>query len=233
MEPTESSIVSGKLDKSKVSWYNIGKRGGVGKWSMGSLFVGAPEYQPGDVLGFSSRSCLGIWINLGTFGVPLVGLSHVGVVIAHPETGELVLCESTTLAPWKCCIRGQRTSGVQCQRIDRRVERYQGTVWRYPLAIPLITDQSERLTSYCVHSLGTRYDMDGAFRARVLGFGWLHRLLFGRDEDLTSLFCSEFVAAALRSIGQFRTSSASNWNPNKLTRELRRRAVCLKPERLK
>jgi hypothetical protein len=72
--------------------------------------------------------------------------------------------------------------------------------------------------------LGTPYDRLGAFRARDLPIGRIRRWLLGR-ENLTSLFCSEFVASVMRILGLFATDNASAWNPNSLIRALRREKI--------
>lgn len=190
----------------------------------------AKSLRAGDVLGFSACDCLGVGINLATWGLPGVGLSHVAICADHPDTGDLVLFESTSLYPVPCAIRGVVVSGLQCHAIRPRVATYRGKVWAYQLRKPLDVRQSNRLTAYCLRHLGTAYDAIGAFRSRQAGFGWLERRL--RPEDLTSIFCSEFVAAAHRHVDVFQTANASAWNPNRYCRELQARGLVHEPERL-
>lgn len=55
--------------------------------------ISQPNFQPGDFLGFSERSLRGIIVNLATWGIPFVGLSHVGIIGQHPDTGAVILRE--------------------------------------------------------------------------------------------------------------------------------------------
>lgn len=199
------------------------------------------EPRPGDVLGFSHGGMLGVTINLATLGVPFWGLSHVGIVtrqgdgkLLYNEQSAacielLVVCESTVLAFHPCLATNRDVAGVQIQPLCRRLWSYQGKVWSYRLRRPLTAQSEEKLMQFCHSHLGKSYDAVGAFRARGAGFGWLEKRL--RSEDLSSVFCSEFAAAALRHVGVFDTDNASRWNPNALCRALVRRGVVHVPVR--
>ncbi len=185
--------------------------------------------KPGDVLGFSSCSCSGAVVNLATFGVPFWGLSHVGIVARWQ--GELLLFESTSLCGQPCVIRGNQVVGLQAHKIQRRVAKYNGKVWVYPLRNRLGEANDHGLGLLCQGYLGRSYDYIGAFRCRSTPFGWLERKLSGPNKQ--ALFCSEFVANMLLSCGQFRTLDTEKWNPNNLCRALVKRGVTSKPQRLK
>ncbi|MCP4549647.1 MAG: hypothetical protein GY835_24595 [bacterium] len=113
------------------------------------------------------------------------------------------------------------------------MQEYNGAVWLYRQVKPLRPTEVDKLWAFAVGHAGVDYDAIGAFRARGAGFGWLDRLLLRRKEDLTSIFCSEFVAAALRHVGLFHTANASRWSPNKLGRALLAGGKYGKPIRLK
>jgi hypothetical protein len=185
----------------------------------------------GDVVGFSGCSALGVTINLCTWGMPGVSISHVGIVAAHPESGLPLLFESVLDFGLPCVLREQRLDGVQAHNLRARITGHQGKAWGYPLAVSPQGGDSARLTEFCCRHLGDSYDRIGAFRARQAGFGWLERRM--RREDLNALFCSEFVAAALREIGIFPTKNASKWSPNFLCRSLVRSGRSMKPKLLK
>lgn len=194
------------------------------------------QLRPGDVVGFASHSALDALINLATWGIPGIGISHVALVAPHPEYDyvpgmqeRLLLFESTTRNPEPCALSGKHVQGVQAHKLYHRLKDYRGAVWRYPLSTPLDEQRRANLKTYCVNQLGLRYDRIGAFRAR--GLTLIERLLY-RPEDLSAVFCSELVAAALRYVGEFRARNVSCWNPNRLCRELVRRGVCRRPERI-
>ena len=48
-------------------------------------------FRPGDIIGFSSCSQSGFWVNVGTLGIPFWSLSHVGIVGLHPNSGVPVI----------------------------------------------------------------------------------------------------------------------------------------------
>jgi len=104
-------------------------------------------------------------------------------------------------------------------------------VWHYPFYRPLYPFESKRLSEFLLEYLGKDYDAIGAFRAGGIGWSWLESKL--RRQDLTSLFCSEYCAAAHAHVGVFRTDHVSRWSPNRLVRTERRRGILLKPWRLK
>lgn len=203
--------------------------------------------RPGDMLGFSGRDLAAGVINLATWGVPylplvpasLAGLSHVGLAVADPDRpGAVLLYESTCLLRRPCVRLGRRVCGVQAQFLRVRVRQYCGAVWHYPLAQPLTERESADLRQFADRMLGVSYDWSGAFAARHLPLGRLRRLLLAaggrdrREQALHSLFCSEFVAAALDGLGRFTTLSPQSWSPNALARAGLDRRVFLPPARL-
>ena len=189
------------------------------------------DVQPGDAIGFSHCGCEGAVINLATGGIPCRDLSHVAIAANHPETKTLVLYESLWTQTAPCLIQRRPARGVQCQRLPRRVRMYPGRVWRYPLAKPLSSLESILLTESCVKAIGLDYDEMGAFRSRSLSL--VEKFIF-RPQDLTSVFCSEFVAYQYVQIGVLGVGmNASRQNPNRLKRIMRRAGLLQKPVRLK
>lgn len=187
------------------------------------------DLKAGDIIGFSGDSWLSASINLATYGLPWWSLSHVGIVADYD--GELLLFESTTLNDVPCVIQGRPFRGTQAQRPIARIGGYKGKVWHYSLYRPLYPDEDMRLTKLLVSTVGTPYDEIGALRAGGIGWSWIESLL--REQDLSSIFCSEWVAAAYAAIGLFATDNVSRWNPNRLVRYLRHHEILLKPRRLK
>ncbi len=188
-----------------------------------------PEPKAGDIVGFSGDSWLSVGISLATYGIPFWSLSHVGILGEHD--GELLLFESTSLSDLACVIQGKPVWGTQAHQLDECVEAYGGRVWHYPLYRPLYPFESKRLSAFLLEYIGKDYDAIGAFRAGGIGWSWLESKL--RRQDLSSLFCSEYCAAAHAHVGVFRTDHVSRWSPNRLVRTERRRGILLKPWRLK
>ena len=188
-----------------------------------------PIPKAGDLVGFSGGGWLSAAINIATYGLPFFGLSHIGIIGSHE--GELLLFESTSLSRLPCLIQGKPVFGTQAHRLDDRVKVYKGKVWLYPLVTRLYDFESERLSKFLTAFIGKNYDAIGAFRAGGIGWSWLESKL--RRENLESLFCSEYCAAAHANIGIFRTDNVSRWSPNRLARTERRRGILRKPWRLK
>lgn len=187
--------------------------------------------KPGDIVGFCGHSWLSAGINIATYGVPLFGLSHIGIM-AHALDKRLLIFESTSLNDDEPCeITGKSILGTQAHRLERILELYSGRAWHYPLYRPLYAWEDERLTEFLVGTIGTPYDMMGAFRAGGVGLSWVESLF--REQNLTTIFCSEWVAAAYAYVGLHPTDNVSRWSPNKLTRHLRWDGIICKPRRLK
>ncbi len=175
----------------------------------------------GDLIGFSAYSLTGLIINLGSFRLPFIGLSHIGIVGNY--LGRPRLFESTSLNASPCLIQNRCVSGSQVQNLDTRIMPFKGRVYRIQPTRPLSTAQGKDLSAYLIDTVGKPYDYFGAERSGGKLWAQMHRLLHA--ESAASLFCSEWVALALREINVFHTGNASSWSPNSLYRELRRRDV--------
>lgn len=187
------------------------------------------EILPGDIIGFSGTAWSSAAISLLTYGVPYWSLSHVGIVGEHD--GRLLFFESTEDYPKPCEVLGKCINGSQAHDLDTVVADYAGRVWHYPLYRPLFTHEKDRLSEFLHATIGLPYDTIGAFRAGGFGFSWLEARL--RHQDLSALFCSEWVAAAHAQVGIFATDNVSRWNPSLLVRTERRAGILKKPRRLK
>lgn len=186
--------------------------------------------KPGDVIGFSGRSWISAGVNIATYGIPLFGISHVGIMANTPD-GRMLIFESTSLEDLPCEISGENFTGTQAHKLEDILRVYKGRVYHYPLYRPLYTGESERLTQFLMETIHVPYDMMGALRAAGVGLSWIESLF--RSQDLSLIFCSEWVASALSVIGVFPTSNVSRWNPNRFIRCLRWNGVVCKPRRLK
>jgi len=195
-----------------------------------NLILDMNVVKPGDIVAFSGCSWISAAVNIGTWGIPLLGLSHVGI-IAHDDKGRLLIFESTSLEDLPCVISEENFTGTQAHWLEDILRVYKGRAYHYPLYRPLYPNEDERLTQFLMETIHTPYDMMGAFRAAGVGLSWFESLL--RPQDLSTIFCSEWVASALSVIGVYPTSNASRWNPNHLIRHLRWNGVLCKPRRLK
>jgi hypothetical protein len=188
-------------------------------------------FKPGDIIGYSGQGWISTIINLGSYGLPWNGLSHVGIVGWKSRGGGHLVFESTSLCDIPCEITGLRVKGVQAHTIEDSVREYRGKVWHYPLYRSLYNHEIGRLVASLTKAVGVPYDVKGAVRAGGVGLSALEALL--RGQDLSLLFCSEFVAAMLACTGVFPTTNASRWSPNRLVRTLRRHGIIGPARRLK
>ena len=184
------------------------------------------EIKAGDIVGFSGRSWISAGINIATYGIPLWGISHVGIM-AHAPDGRLLIFESTSLEDLPCEISHENFTGTQAHLLDDILRVYDGKAWHYPLYRPLYDYEDKRLTEFLMATIHTPYDAMGAFRSAGVGLSWVESLF--HPENLHSIFCSEWVAAAYANIGLVPTANAARWNPNHLVRHLRGAEVLLEP----
>jgi hypothetical protein len=184
----------------------------------------------GDVVGFSGRSWLSAAVNVATYGIPLWGISHVGIMAKAPD-GRPLIFESTSLEDLPCEISHENFTGTQAHRLDDILRAYKGRAYHYPLYRPLYPVEDERLTEFLMETIHVPYDAMGAFRSAGIGLSWIESLF--REQSLQTIFCSEWVAAAYAVTGLHATDHVSRWNPNRLTRHLRRHGILCKPRRLK
>lgn len=186
-------------------------------------------YKTGDIIAFSGFGRQSFLINLVTYGLPFWSISHVGIIGEYD--GEKLLFESTVLSNIPCVIQNKPFRGVQAVHLQDRLDTYRGRAWHYPIYRQLFGAESERLNAFLLDKIGTPYDKVGGMRSAGIGLSWLESKL--RGEDLSLLFCSEYIAASHRRIGLLRTDNASRWNPSRLVRYERRKSILLRPRRLK
>jgi len=188
------------------------------------------DIKAGDVIGFSGRHFYSVLINIGTFGVPLWGLSHVGIMADAPD-GRLLLFESTDDSGIPCEISRRPVVGVQAHTLESVVEAYRGRMWHYPLYRPLYVHERCRLAKFLESTAGRPYDTKGALRAAGFLFALAESAF--RGQDLAELFCSETCCAAHAVIGLFPTGNASEWSPNRFVRTERGLGILGRPKRIR
>ncbi len=167
--------------------------------------------RPGDLIGFSSDSALARGIQYLTCGLVDLPISHVAMVVANPKGIGLperhVLAESTTSlgADQPCLLADEEVDGVQFHPIGRRMRKYRGPIWWYPLAQP-------------------RRHFSGPLKDCWLRARWRQAVSDYHDAEL--------CATALRSIGWFLTRIGTRPSPRGLCRSGVRGGVLSRPLRV-
>ena len=187
----------------------------------------------GDLIAFRGRGLLAAGIQLATGSLPGFGLSHVAVVVQAGQGLPPLIAESTSLSRTACLWTGKRTLGVQVHSLVHRMLHYHGKIWHYPTRGVWPTQGEVKLEAFVRSTLGTAYDPAGAFHCRSTPLNWLRRKLLGSRENRTSLFCSEFVAAAWQAAGVWDPPNISEWSPNQLVRTATQTGIVGMPRRIK
>jgi hypothetical protein len=183
----------------------------------------------GDVIGFSGKGIVCDGINIGTYGIPRWGLSHIG--IASRYRGRMYIFESTTLNENnECAILKRPVQGVQAHLIEDILHR-PGKVWLYPLSARTTTMTRRRLSLSLLGYLGLPYDYRGAFRSRGYLLRFVRGLLF--RQEISELFCSELVALVLTEAKVANVKNSSSQSPNSLARRLVTHDICIPRIRIK
>lgn len=126
--------------------------------------------------------------------------SHVAMVVHAVDQDAVFLWESTTLSNVADVETGTYRKGVQLVPLSDRLERYEGTVWVRHLAPALSAGQRAALWQFRREVAGRPYERKkvelflSLFKDRGIGG-------CRRQEDLSSLFCSELVAEAYQRMG--------------------------------
>ncbi len=197
------------------------------------------KLKPGDILAFGGKGFLSGWINFVTLALPGWGASHVSMV--GKRRSKLLNYESTSTYPDEpknyCAIKGCHVRGMQAHTLDFALDR-PGKIWVYRAKNKLTCQHSDDLTAFLDSQLGKEYDYVGA--GKTFG-GFIRTLIRQRlyREDLSTLWCSEIVAAAvnllwrLKHYGTVWTGNPSAWSPNSLLRALVSDGLYEPAERLK
>ncbi len=160
------------------------------------------QLKTGDILLFSGNGLFSRIIQLGT----LSPWSHVGMVLNIAEW-DMVLCwESTSLGSLEDVNSGRATQGVQLVPLRERIATYDGRVSTRRLLEPLDEKQCATLREFRKSMRGLPYETHHVELAMAaLDFT---NIEFG--EDLSSLFCSELIAEAMRRVGVLGLDKLSN-----------------------
>lgn len=168
--------------------------------------------RPGDLIAFGGTSPTCELIKRVTES----SVSHVGVVL-HPEWW-------TEGPSWpEICDRFMEATprGMKIAHLGRRVKRYDGTLWWLPLSDAARQQMDlEAFHSFLHEQKDKPYDVAQAIKSGLdmLDANPLLRRMTYNVEDLSSLFCSELVAAALEACGVIGRLNASEVTPIDLCR---------------
>ena len=167
------------------------------------------ELKTGDIILFSGKGGISDGIKFFT----LSKYSHVGMVYKFEDPldpkGSVFCWESTTLNDLKDADTGKLTQGVQRVELSERLERCFSK--GYEISIRQL---SKALTDNMVRALNNfRHDVSGRpyETKKIQLLKAAYDGIFGDNkEDLSSLFCSELVAAAYQKMGLLKQPPPSN-----------------------
>jgi len=167
------------------------------------------QFQTGDCIAFSGRSPLAKIITSGT----ATPYSHLGTILRmpdpkQPDKEDVFIMESTQNA-WDVpdYLTGEVRRGVTLFKFSERLHRIDSVAaWHIPLKNPLTKDEQKKYIETCLeyHTKEIKYD-----KIQLITF----ILGVNNQENLSELFCSEFVAAALRSVSRL----PQDFNPSAMT----------------
>lgn len=185
------------------------------------------EWLPGDIVACYGTCVTARAIRFGT-ACPWpfaprrlrLGPSHVGMIV--PFQNELLWWESTSLGRRLCRVRRTMTIGVQAHLPADRIADYYaegGVVDVYRLsAIDLLTvEEQTELAENAVRFLGIKYDTRGAL---ISGMRIRKALRLLPERALSSVFCSEWIAAMLMRVHVMNRDNPTRYNPSSLLRQL-------------
>ena len=187
------------------------------------------EFQTGDLFacyGSGQLPRLITWATASLFAPAglRIGPSHVAICCPD-HTGQPLWVESTTLSALPCSITGRKfPAGAQAHDPARRIQELQhtgGEVRQYRLTPIFQLDQRETclLRRILIHHF-VRAELPYDLRGAITSGTRLFRLLPWLVSDVSTLFCSELIAAALMRLGRLPLTNPARYHPARLLREL-------------
>lgn len=150
--------------------------------------------KPGDVIAYGGKGLLSSVIQNVTHSP----VSHVGIIMQTEVSNDTFVNQIIESNGKK-----KGNTGVQVWRMSERVEEYDGNIWWLPM---FINFDRKKFVGFCLNQVGKKYDVRQAFGSALDAFP-------DQKEDLSKLFCSELVAAALESAGVLKNINASKMTP--------------------
>ncbi|WP_432452066.1 YiiX/YebB-like N1pC/P60 family cysteine hydrolase [Agarivorans sp. QJM3NY_29] len=165
------------------------------------------QLKTGDLVFFSSKGLGSSLIRVGTFSP----WSHVGMVLQLANYDFVTLWEAVPSRDGFCLYAQRASKGVQVVALEERVAQHQGDVAvRQLMGEELNQAALDNLMQLLEQLQGRRYEQDFWQLTRA---GW-DGPWGGNSQDLSSLFCSELVAAAYQRLGLLdETKPANEYTP--------------------
>lgn len=160
------------------------------------------SFRTGDVMLFSGTGFISRMIQFRS-GSPW---SHVGLVVKSEELDLALLWESTTLSNIPDMESGQKRQGVQLVPLSERVAAYDGKVAVRHIIEPFNNAELAALTAFRSKMKGRPYEQDTIQLARA-AIDWAGT---ENTPDLSSVFCTELVAATFMEAGRLGRETPSN-----------------------
>lgn len=164
------------------------------------------QLKTGDIVLFNGKGRISTGIKFATKSP----WSHVGLIYVFEEQNMVAIWESTTLNKLKDIDTNTLRQGVQIVSFTERVEQYRGN-----MAIRILKNANLSKYDYnCLNKL--RKELSGKpYEKSILELiksAWdVPSISFSENqEDLSSLFCSELVAKAYKTLGLLPTEIPSN-----------------------
>jgi hypothetical protein len=179
-----------------------------------------PDYH--DVLPRMRTGDLVLYAGKGVFSASIKRLTrckwaHVGLVIRDRPADLPQLWEATTLADMPDLETGQAFPGVRLVMLEEALTAYSGEVAVRLLDVKRTKKMLADLEAFRQEMLGRPYEKNEAQMIRATRKGPLRN----RVEDLSSVFCSELIAAAYQRMGLLdRSKLSNNFTPADFTTEV-------------
>ncbi|MCG8427708.1 MAG: hypothetical protein MI754_10175 [Chromatiales bacterium] len=167
----------------------------------------------GDIVLFSGKGAISHGIKLFT----LSKWSHVGMVLKLPDTDTVFIWESTTLSNLADAVDGWQKKGVQLVLLSDRLRTYRGEASiRHLKGVSITNEKYKALMAFRKKMRNKPYEKSELELIRAAYDGpWGHN-----EEDLSSIFCSELVAAAYQELGLLsKDLPANEFTPKDFTEE--------------
>lgn len=179
------------------NWYEAGKRDSL---------------QTGDVLLFSGQGPISSTIKIGT----LSKWTHIGQVVKDEGHNILMSWESTMLVNQPSLDSGIIETGVMILNLGRRIAEYDGEIAVRRLRQPLTPRQIQQMMEMRQRMRKVPYERNYIELVKSAYDG-----PFGHNkEDLSSVFCSELIAAYFKLIKLLRADKTSNeYTPRDFSQE--------------
>jgi hypothetical protein len=154
----------------------------------------------GDLIAFSGRICISRVNQLVTQSP----YSHVAMVLEVEMGGgfgkSVLIIESAAPQTDRDPTGRKAIKGVQVNWLSRRLDMYKGKAWWLPLKEPIAPDNLFKMQMWLRQTYNERRPF-ATVQAAKAGLMLLNKVGLGNKLDLSALFCSELITAALQVAG--------------------------------